>query len=162
MFCMSSGLLDGHSRSGHQRLSLNFPWTCLLHERWMWVQPDVYVHLYEQEANTFVDAKVQDQCAETMMSNGCGFINLAALVIIARTLRSVCPVVVPGSFRWCEENMALASWPQPSRPKLATHDLDSRLTIQIKLGNPCKWDKSHLILDLVLLPRLTIPSRLYM
>ena len=73
------------------------------------MQPDVYVHLYEQEAITFVDAKGQDQCTETMMTDGCGFINLAALVIIARTLRSVCPVVVPGSFRWCEGNMALAS-----------------------------------------------------
>ena len=44
----------------------------------MWVQPDVYVYLYEQEAITFVDAEIQDQCTETTITDGCGFINLAA------------------------------------------------------------------------------------
>ena len=53
---------------------------------------DVYVYLYEQEAITFVDAEIQDQCTETTITGGCGFINLAALVIIARTMRSVFPV----------------------------------------------------------------------
>lgn len=110
----------------------------------------------------FVDAEGRDQCTETMMTDGCGFINLAALVRIARIMESTCPVVVQGRLAGSKGIWLLhpdhSHSDQDEPPMIWIRDSQYK----VKLDDPRKWDRSHLIFDLVRLPRLTIPSSLYM
>lgn len=96
------------------------------------------------------------------MTDGCGFINNAALVLIAVILNSSFPPAVQGRLAGCKGIWLLHPDPShrvPDEPPMIWIR-DSQYKVQ--LGDPREWDRSHLIFDLVRLRRVTIPSSLYM
>ncbi|KAI5121840.1 hypothetical protein M0805_003273 [Coniferiporia weirii] len=107
-------------------------------------------------------AEGEEQRTETMMTDGCGFINQSALVQIAKAVNANCPTAVQGRIAG-----AKGLWLLHPDPKHRSLDEPPKIWIrdsQIKVNHPptSEWGRSHLIFDLVRIQRLTVPSSLYM
>ncbi|THH11616.1 hypothetical protein EW145_g546 [Phellinidium pouzarii] len=109
-----------------------------------------------------VYAEGEEHRTETIMTDGCGFINQSALVLIAKAVNAHCQVLVQGRIAgskglWqLHPDLQHRSLDEP--PKIWIRDSQ----IKVKLPPTNEWERSQRIFDLVRIQRLTVPSSLYM
>ncbi|EJD03544.1 uncharacterized protein FOMMEDRAFT_154620 [Fomitiporia mediterranea MF3/22] len=120
-----------------------------------------------QHENIFLDLEdiyggdpTVNRKAESIMTDGCGLINLSALKLIAEITGQACPVVVQGRIAGAKGLWILHPDPEHRKDDEPPKIWIRASQLKIKLGSKETWDRSLRIFDLVRLPRLTVPSSL--
>ncbi|KAH8119803.1 RNA dependent RNA polymerase-domain-containing protein [Phellopilus nigrolimitatus] len=109
-----------------------------------------------------VYAEGQNRTTDTMMTDGCGFINQSALAEMARLMNTYCSTAVQGRIAGAKglwllhPDLQHRSLDEP--PKIWVRDSQ----LKVKHVPTAQWERSHRIFDLVRIQRLTVPSSLYM
>lgn len=107
-----------------------------------------------------IDPESGKENGKELMTDGCGFMNKSGLVLIARLMGDKFPCVVQGRLAGNKGIWIL-------HPDTREHNLDDppkvwirNSQVKVKMPPDDLLDRSHLIFDLVRLPRLTTPSSL--
>ncbi|KAL5494878.1 hypothetical protein ACEPAI_340 [Sanghuangporus weigelae] len=108
------------------------------------------------------DVYGDDTDKNSIMTDGCGWINLSALKQIAAMTNSTVPVVVHGRIAGAKGLWLLHPSPEHRSDTEPPKIWIRRSQLKIKLPQTEDWDRALRIFDLVRLPRLTVPSGLNM
>ncbi|KAL5519334.1 hypothetical protein ACEPAH_1017 [Sanghuangporus vaninii] len=108
------------------------------------------------------DVYGDDTDKDSIMTDGCGWINLSALKQIAAVTNSTVPVVVQGRIAGAKGLWVLHPSPKHRSDTEPPKIWIRRSQLKIKLPRKEDWERALRIFDLVRLPRLTVPSGLNM